>query len=337
MQADGAKPAKRRKSLSVRWCRPHVCPCLRASEEPAILFCPAESGGALRSKAKKDAGQGAAVPGAGAVSVAPAVERESIFLPSHLSPTAGAGTAPSTEMPESSPALSGEKRRKLPVDRLGQDKVDYDLELALKLSAEDANRMSRIVNLPVSDETHQSAERSHEAACDSSSEISVPRSPSARDSLGKVGEEDNSDKSTLPPALSAPGTDKSSATPALQTASAVSARDTKKKQKRFPDEGKSAHAAMQESPTSVKAKQAPSRTAKRRTIDDSDEDEQEAAKSRGPPRDALTKAEGSGAEPDSIPDSEGEGNEQAIQGPGEQCVERPMRSSWKCPHEEWAN
>ena len=182
MQADGAKPAKKRKSLSVRWCRQHVCPCLRAFDKPAkrlaLSLC-AESGGALRSKAKKDAGQGAAVPGAGAISVAPPLERESIFLPSHLSPTAGAGTAPSTEMPESSPALSGEKRRKLPVDRLGQDKVDYELELALKLSAQDANRMSRVVNLPVSDETHQSAERSNEAACDGSSEISGPRSPSA--------------------------------------------------------------------------------------------------------------------------------------------------------------
>ena len=229
----------------------------------------------------------------------------------------------------------------MPVHRLGQDKVDYELQLALKLSVEDAfcvPDMSRIVPLPASDETrHQSsAESSNDGACESASAMPAPRSPLARNSLEVTGHGSTQAKSARPPETE---TDGSSATPALQAASSISARDTKKKQKRFEDD--SANSPAQQV---IQVKPASGRVAKRRTIDDSDEEEQGVGSASVTSHRGLVSKGGcaeradkipllnspnkgkSGEESDTIPDSEGEDNEQRIQGMGQQspCIAKKI-------------
>ena len=229
------------------------------------------------------------------------------------------------------------------MQRLGQEEeVDYELQLALKLSVKE----SKAEPLPASDQnTRQSAQRELADVGSSSSvpssgeggspALPAPKSPTVKDGPQLADE--------APAAPSIATTDKTSATPAL-AASAVSARDTKKKEKRFqPDSSSDAtpHELESSAPSSgVKVKPINRKAPRRKVIDDS-EDEEEQATNSGPthpaanssnqgafapsnrgeckemaeeihPLDAHHKRQNSALESDTIPDSEDEGSEQQV-------------------------
>jgi hypothetical protein len=236
------------------------------------------------------------------------------------------------------------------VQRLGhEEEVDYDLQLALKLSVEE----SKTEPLPASDQKpRQSAQRegAGDVTCSSELQASVPSSgaggsPAVQAHQSPTAQHRPQLAKEAPAASSVATAGKTSATPAL-FASAVSARDTKKKEKRFQPESSSnapPQPALESSAPSsgVKVKSISGKAPRRRVIDDS-EDEEEQATNSGPshpaanssnqgafappnrgeckemadeihPFDALHKKQNSALESDTIPDSEDEDREQQVE------------------------
>ena len=251
------------------------------------------------------------------------------------------------------------KRRKRTQSQPFEVNIDFekDLALAIRLSAAEAQTSPPAASR-VQDAEQSAIHAQQEDADAHGSDMACalgPQADVAQRALGCAESECKPDgKGTLAPAkvpattLTVKG--KSAMTPAVTTGDAISARDTRKKRPRFADlddesdQEKAAPPSLPDSPEPVlKLEQVP-KSSKRKTIEDSDEDEIPQAGNAGAARPSASKSgrgdvsefkvvddetgrEESGAsqganrglEPDMIPDSENEGAEDEGRAAGEKC------------------
>ena len=251
------------------------------------------------------------------------------------------------------------KRRKRTQSQPFEVNIDFekDLALAIRLSAAEAQTSPPAASR-VQDAEQSAIHAQQEDADAHGSDMACalgPQADVAQRALGCAESECKPDgKGTLAPAkvpattLAVKG--KSAMTPAVTTGDAISARDTRKKRPRFADlddesdQEKAAPPSLPDSPEPVRKLEQVPKSSKRKTIEDSDEDEIPQAGNAGAARPSASKSgrgdvsefkvvddetgrEESGAsqganrglEPDMIPDSENEGAEDEGRAAGEKC------------------
>lgn len=256
------------------------------------------------------------------------------------------------------------KRRKRTQSQPFEVNIDFekDLALAIRLSAAEAQTSPPAASR-VQDAEQSAIHAQQEDADAHGSDMACalgPQADVAQRALGCAESERKPDgKGTLAPAkvpattLTVKG--KSAMTPAVTTGDAISARDTRKKRPRFADlddesdQEKAAPPSLPDSPEPVRKLEQVPKSSKRKTIEDSDEDEIPQAVIAGAARLSASKSgrgqvsefkvvddeagsEESGDSPgtnrglesDMIPDSENEGEGDEGRAAGEKCQKRPM-------------